>query len=192
MQNGGAELPEFTAKQYNDYYAGAGKKDYSAPYESSIYIKMWRDVYIRLRPYKSILDLGCGTGQFAEGIPSIVNYMGVDFSSVAIEQAKQRNKYFKFTCDDVFSAIGKMNLGKYEVVVMLEFLEHIWDDLRLMNQIKGKRYIASVPSFMSDTHVRYFSSEHEVLEKYKDSEITTIQTYKIDDRNRIFLFGNIP
>lgn len=55
----------------------------------------------------------------------------------------------------------------YDCCISLEFLEHVENDVNVVDQIrKGTRCIFSVPNFDSSAHVRYFSSEGEVRQRY--------------------------
>ena len=53
-------------------------------------------------------------------------------------------------------------------MICFEVLEHIQDDLGVLNRIpRGTKLLLSVPNFDDPYHVRYFSSEKEVYERYK-------------------------
>ena len=140
--------------------------------EKSIYAPVWEKVIsiVKERGASYILDLGCGPGQFADfihkKIPAI-NYCGVDFSESAIELAKSRGltKY-----NFIKAPLPLKDDGIYEnadTVVCLEVLEHIDNDLDVIESIpSGKFIIASVPNFDSLGHIRYFNNEKEVVERY--------------------------
>ncbi|MFP4135233.1 MAG: class I SAM-dependent methyltransferase, partial [Halothece sp.] len=74
------------------------------PYEES----PWRPIYDSIVSYlqesfddpnqSQILDIGCGTGRCAEAIrrAGFRNYLGIDFSSTRIEEAKRYVPELKF------------------------------------------------------------------------------------------------
>jgi SAM-dependent methyltransferase len=43
-----------------------------------------------LRSAESLLDFGCGTGRLADLVPPGVNYVGMDWSSAIVEEARRR------------------------------------------------------------------------------------------------------
>ncbi len=75
---------------YDDRFSKVDK--YLVSPRDSPYYPLWRAVLDNLEPRCSILDVGCGPGQFAklcveEGHP----YVGIDFSQVAIEQGGKKD-----------------------------------------------------------------------------------------------------
>ena len=115
---------------------------------------------------------------------------GVDFSANAIEIAKKTNKGANFYCnnlvtDDVY------NKHDYDVAVILEVLEHINDDLKVIESVpSGKRIIGSVPSFDSTGHVRMFKTKAAVRKRYeKLVKINRIEQHVMNAQNdKIFIF----
>ena len=99
-----------------------------------------------------ILELGCGTGQFAQMLwdRGLKCYKGIDFSALAIEIAKRKSPQ-AFEVGNVFDA----NYEGFNTVVVMEVLEHIEDDLQLIGCIpEGMNIIFSVPNFIDPSHVR--------------------------------------
>lgn len=89
-----------------------------------------------------VLDLGCGNGMLPI-FAMFKKYKGIDFSEVAIEQAKRFCKTAEFICGDVTPFIKK---EKYSLVVLTEFLEHIDNDIEIIGLIKkGSNVLISVP-----------------------------------------------
>lgn len=96
-------------------------------------------------PTDNVLDIGCGNGLLA--LQSKWNsYIGIDFSNVAISQAKNFCPKATFICEDV-SVFLNYNSVNYDTIVMTEFLEHIEDDISIISKIKnGSKIIISVPN----------------------------------------------
>ena len=58
----------------------------------STYYHLWRAVLDKLKPRCSILDVGCGPGQFAKLCVEDGHLcVGIDFSQVAIEQGRKND-----------------------------------------------------------------------------------------------------
>lgn len=122
------------------------------------YLKELRNPYI--------YEIGCGTGQFAQFLweHGFREYMGIDFSEVAISRAKTLSP-------QVFKKVDRAECevipSEFDTIVALEVLEHIEKDLQLMGCIpQGKVIIFSVPRFDDPAHVRFFRSKEEVMERY--------------------------
>ncbi len=118
---------------------------------------------------QSILDIGCSAGQLAsllrdKGIP---HYLGLDFSSVRIEYARQICPEYSFVVADVFET-ALIKTHPYDTFLAIEFLEHVEDDLALVEMIRpGSRVLISVPSFPNMAHIRHFNSMTEVRQRYE-------------------------
>ena len=74
---------------------------------------------------RSLLDAGCGTGQFSETFARMgFEVTGVDFSPTAVEAARRRTPG-RFQVAD----LSRMSLGKrFDVVAAIDVLFHIVDD----------------------------------------------------------------
>ena len=111
-----------------------------------------------------ILELGCGTGQFAQMLwdKGYLCYKGIDFSEAAIGIATGKSPQV-FEVGDVFDA----SYEGFNTVVVMEVLEHIENDLQLIGCIpEGMNVIFSVPNFADPSHVRRFGSKEEVEQRY--------------------------
>lgn len=72
----------------------------------------------------SILDVGCGLGYVSYALHKMRhNVTGLDISNEAITLAKEKYGDY-FVCEDFFK-IGKNNNKKYDVICMLELIEHV-------------------------------------------------------------------
>ncbi len=138
-----------------------------------------------------LVDLGCGTGQFAQMAADIGigSYVGIDFSPQAIEMANTISlpESYSFVTGDLQpnSTIkdGEMTIWTPEIVtearkaksamtvfVTSEFLEHVpWDVPLLLSLNPGSFVIGSVPNQDSEGHVRWFGSVSEVVKRYSRS-----------------------
>jgi SAM-dependent methyltransferase len=182
-----------------DYYnkvfknGGVNKTYFQEANLIKAYYPSWKMTYDYLKKNKinKIIDLGCGPGHF----PSIFHnndnfeYIGYDFSDVAIEHAKERNKnknnfYFILT-DLKFFDFTKKNF----FYTSFEFLEHISFDLELLEKLNsGDEIIFSVPSYDSPGHVRFFENEKQVEVRYeKILNLKKLNVF-INGKNKIYLY----
>ena len=74
-----------------------------------------------------------------------------------------------------------------DAVICTEVLEHITADLQVLEGVPaGRRVIATVPDFESETHVRWFESEESVAQRYgplfDGFEVRTLTIPGIDGR----------
>ncbi len=104
------------AKNYNNFLAGE-------------IIKL-----IKQFNFKNILDFGCADGHFINKIKKKVdgNFIGIEIDSDSIEKCKEQNI-------NVFDDILKVNSNiKLDLIYSLNVLEHIEDDIELLNKLKEK------------------------------------------------------
>lgn len=103
---------------------------------------------------KSVLDLGCGAGQLTRYLNGH-DYLGVDFSTVAIDIAKERFPSYVFNVGDIRNlAINE----DFDTVTLIEILEHLDNPIVAINVAQSRaerRIIVTVPVDMPDTaHVK--------------------------------------
>ncbi|MBM7623040.1 methyltransferase domain-containing protein [Sporohalobacter salinus] len=199
VKNKKIKSQEKQADFYNNMYSDGGyKKMYFKHYEETPYIEVWkRAVEIIddiLNP--KIIDIGCGPGQFANLLfdEGVTNYKGIDFSKKAIELARKRNPEYKelFQTDNAYSS--DIFSSNYNIVILFEILEHISDDVSIVNRIKsGSQILFSVPNFNSESHVRFFKSKSQIIERYnKLISIDNIDTFTINESGgKIYLIHGI-
>jgi SAM-dependent methyltransferase len=161
----GKEKP---AEWYDDHIADNFLKHYS----ETKYYCLWTVILDRMRraSAKAILDIGCGTGQFAALARDhgIVNYCGFDFSKKRLDYARELCPQFTFVLDDAFTT-RLFDTFPYDSVVCTEVLEHVEEDLKLLERVRpGSRMYGSVPSFPSAAHVRFFENANQVAERYSN------------------------
>lgn len=144
---------------------------YRSSWDMSGYAPIWIALCEELRraDVTSVLDLGCGPGQFAACLHKrcpAVSYVGVDFSPVAIDFARRMNPGTEFRLGDINDE--KAFDGDYDAVVATEVLEHIDDDTGLLRRIPASKLVAfSVPNFDDRAHVRYFDTAKSVYDWYE-------------------------
>lgn len=159
---------ERPATWYNSRYSES--IEYHKHYTESVYYPSWSMIVdrLKLRESKTVLDIGCGSGQFGAMLrdSGIENYVGLDFCDEAISLARNACPDFTFEAADVFES-QRLEKFEYDTVVSLEFLEHVKRDLEVLERIRTDTFfIGSVPNFPSDSHVRWFNSEAEVERRY--------------------------
>lgn len=160
---------EAGADVYDEGYSKPDTK-YHVHYSQSPYWKFWSAILNKglVKPEDKVLDLGCGPGQFAHALQDhgVTDYIGVDFSKVAITQAQAVVPDFTFVCEDLYKY--KIPTDR-DVVVILETLEHLRCDLRILRKLpEGQRFVLSVPNFDSKNHVRFFKGIKYVKKRYGD------------------------
>lgn len=173
---------EFSKEVYNKVYEMGGcDGSYHKHYTQSIYYDSWKNAFnylLLLDRSTKILEIGCGSGQFANMLfdYGFFNYKGFDFSEEAVALAKRSNPEYEdcFFIADAFETPEVSD--ENELIICFEVLEHIQKDLELLSRIqRGTKVLFSVPNFDSDYHVRYFDSEQGIYDRYQ----SIVQIYGI-------------
>lgn len=186
---------DFSAEVYDKNYKNsiAAKHPYSLHYTKSNYYGSWKTAMkflFFLDRNISILEIGCGPGQFASMLydNGFINYTGFDFSKDGIALAKKNNPKIadRFYIDDAFTTV--LLDKRYDLVICFEVLEHIRNDMALLDRIvSGTRVLLSVPNFNDPNHVRYFESDDEVRSRYENAvKIYDIHTSIIHEPYRLY------
>lgn len=157
-----------TAGFYDEVFSTSDT--FKVHYSKSCYLDIWEKAmgHIKIKE-EQILELGCGTGQFAEMLfdNGFHNYTGIDFSKIGIKMAKERNaKYeFKFIPTDINKYL-KVYQG-YNTIIALEVMEHLEDDLAVLKLIRSMaQIILSLPVNDQPSHVRIFKTRKDVTTRY--------------------------
>lgn len=161
---------EQNAEYYDSIYNKS--ESYKNHWTKSHYVPLWDRVLSHLNLNKPILDLGCGPGQFGQmcGDKGCKDYFGIDFSKEAIKEAKEKNTFsnVNYHNGDLFK-IG-YHLNDETQIIICETLEHIDNDLTLLESIKatnkGKKFVFTIPTFDDPAHVRYYKTANEWKERY--------------------------
>lgn len=182
---------EASADYYDELYRSSEK--YLAPAAGGIYEPVWSRILQVLdnASCRSVLDVGCGPGQFAEYLLEAlpVSYTGFDFSPEAIEKARAKKLKAAFHCDNALSTELYESVES-DVIVCTEVLEHIDDDLGVLSRFPTNVFsVCSVPDYVSFGHLRVFSSEDEVINRYNSYFYKiNIEKIKISEKKSIFIF----
>jgi len=157
---------------YDDYYKNNIEQngEYNKQYLQSKYFPLWNKAIQYINKNDNVVDFGCGVGQVAQLIVNNnLNYIyGVDFSEVAIKQAKNNNPTIenKFFVGNLYDK-KIFALNTYNCAILFEVLEHIKDDIQILNNIpRNTKIICSVPSFPYKSHVRHFINQSDVIQRY--------------------------
>lgn len=148
-------------------------RHYRGPPEESPYYPLWKAILEligeEVHLYQTILDVGCGPGQFGQLCVKAGHvYTGVDYSPVAIELAKAKKDNGRYYRADIRYDQSCIKEGNYTLLTGIEFFEHITKDIQLVQAIpKGKRVIITGPSYDSVEHVRYFPTVDDLTERYE-------------------------
>jgi SAM-dependent methyltransferase len=82
---------------------------------------------------RRILEVGCGTGYWAEHVRRVApdaQYVGVDITAVQFPSLRARFPGYEFVEADITEQLS-VDLGRFDVVLMLDVIEHIVSDDRL-------------------------------------------------------------
>lgn len=119
-----------------------------------------------------VVDLGCGTGRFAEQIrrrEQTTNFEGIDFSSAAIAECRRYVPEWsdKFRVEDLRDWQPCPERLSNTVYTCLETLEHLEDDMSLVRRIPvGHQFVFSVPNFGGEAHLRTFQNVSDAWLRY--------------------------
>lgn len=135
----------------------------------AVYAALFRAMLglIARRGSTSVLEVGCGSGLFAEMLirQAGVAYRGFDFSPAGVAHARARLPEATLSVGDALSP--ESYAGTYDCIVCSEVLEHIPGDLDAVALWpSGTFCVCSVPNFDYPTHVRLFRTEQQVRERY--------------------------
>lgn len=170
VQDGEICVPEYMDKrfaeweEYSDHYKQLNPFVFKLFYTALMWMKK-QDKEIE------ICEIGCGSGQFANMLfdNGYLEYIGIDFSSKAIDLARKTNPQYvsKFICGDAFSCLQAREKNGNTLFIMFEVLEHINKNVALLNMLpSGSEILFSVPNFKSFNHVRTFTSLEAIKDRY--------------------------
>ena len=113
---------------------------------------------------------------------------GVDFSVEAIKFCRKKFAVEKerFHRLDALNFLARVEY-KSDVIICTEVLEHIDEDLAMISLIqKGTKFLATVPDFGGESHVRHFKTIDEIKQRYDNClQIDEIISFK--GKHTIFL-----
>jgi SAM-dependent methyltransferase len=181
-------MKEKSKEYYDQIFSKAPQYSLETDADHSWHKDLYDFVITLFDKYDEILELGCGTGQFAEKmILNNLNYKyGIDFSEIGISLCNQRCPQAYFYCYDLYKL--DFNDLSFNTILSLEVMEHIEGDLEILSRIKpGTKVIISVPSFDDPAHVRFFKDKDDVYDRYKG----IFQTLMVHQVNRYFVIEAI-
>lgn len=87
--------------------------------------------------YKTVLDLACGTGQFAVAMKGRYNSMvGVDISKEMLKKASE-TKLYKKLINESIDVFLKSNKQKFELIVVIEAFVYLDNPLEIFKGVKN-------------------------------------------------------
>lgn len=186
---------------YYDNVFKVSTKYSKQPEEIKNYYTSWKYSYNKIKNnnIKYVIDIGCGPGHQAVVLKNLnIDYLGIDFSTVAIEQSKNKlnnNSNFNFECVDAlkFNYIEYLKLNNINIddliILSFEFLEHIVGDIDLLKKLPSNcKFCFGVPNYDSKGHVRYFISRQHIIDRYgKYLNIEKIIENKLNTNSIIYI-----
>jgi len=96
------------------------------------YLRGWIERIHRQRRCERILDVGCGDGLFFDVLSQYGEVEGIEPDSSLLSESRWRPKIRNVPLDHGFD-----RFGQYDLVLMLDVLEHIESDEQALRQIKA-------------------------------------------------------
>jgi SAM-dependent methyltransferase len=101
----------------------------------------------------AVVEFGCGTGWVPQGLPELVEYLGVDANAECITRARARNpgRHRQFVVGDLRAFTTAARVATYDSTLVCAFsvLKHFglkeWDDVVAAVLRHGMRGLFSVP-----------------------------------------------
>lgn len=166
-------------KQPSEFYDQAFTEErYTCGYQDSPYYPLYNELSGCYDfSHRVVIDVGCGTGQLGQLLMdrfSLGHYFGVDFSQQAITVARSRG----LNCVVLDAELLLPHVAG-AIYLLVEVLEHL-DDWKVLGNIpSGAELLITLPTFDSAGHVRYFSDENEITERYESQiRITSIKRFE--------------
>lgn len=191
-KHGNHNTLEASEDYYDELYLKTEKYDLEG--DDNVYEEMWRNIANHLKSINatSVIDIGCGPGQFAKFLLGQCNidYIGIDFSQVAIDMAKKRKINARFYQADALTS-EILSDALVDAIICTEVLEHVNEDLKIIERFPKNTYaLCSVPSFDAFGHVRTFTNTQAVAERYsKYFREFKIETFTLPTMQFLYLFS---
>jgi 2-polyprenyl-3-methyl-5-hydroxy-6-metoxy-1,4-benzoquinol methylase len=150
-------IPKYVNKKFSTMRAYRGSHQYVAAINFLL-------SKINEIEFKNLLDVGCGDGKYLYEISkkySSKSLVGIDSSEQAILFAIAMSPKIKFICGDITK--NKSTLGKFDLITLIETLEHIKPELipifikEIHNHIEPSgKLIVTVPSTNLSTSPKHY------------------------------------
>ena len=112
-------------------------------YTTEKYVIPFINEHLKVTTGTNILEIGCGEGGNLLPFVEIgCNVVGVDLNEVQLERAQEffedhpNSGNVKLIYKDIYEV--KDELGKFDVIIMRDVIEHIHDQEKFMAYVKGK------------------------------------------------------
>jgi len=184
MPRRGAADSEQDAAFYDRFYRKT--PGYKMPWESMPTAAIWREIAATIDANKlPVTELGCGTGQLAsclkERMPDL-DYLGIDFSPVAIWIAEGLYPYIRFKLAD-FNQSGAFK--RDGAVVLSDVLSRIENDRILLHRVPpGRLVVFTLPNFDDPGYLRYFDTAGDLTTWY-ESCFSSLDARFVATRDRL-------
>jgi len=144
------EDPETGLRSFTPVLLGDGPF-YEALSAFEWYYQKWKEEYATAARYtvdKSILEIGCGLGDFAE-LAQARDYLGLEISEASVEQANKLGRNTILSTPEHYHK--KNDQRRFDVVCAFQVLEHVPTPIAFMKTaaallLDGGRVIVSVPN----------------------------------------------
>jgi 2-polyprenyl-3-methyl-5-hydroxy-6-metoxy-1,4-benzoquinol methylase len=155
---------------------------------------------VRARAPSEILEVGCGEGFVLSALREAgvsCPMHGIDFSESAIAEAQRRVPDATFSVED---ANTLANDGRrYDLVLMIEVLEHLPDPQRMLSLLErlAKRHVVlSVPwepffrglNFLRGKHIRELGNDPEHIQHWSRREFARLAGSHFEVREKPIVF----
>jgi SAM-dependent methyltransferase len=153
------------------------------------YFVIWENIMSKLNKTDRLLDLGCGPGHLANMLydNEFKEYTGIDFSRVAIAQAKEKAPSYVFIEANLYD-IDFNDYSDFKFI-SVETFEHLENDIAIIKKLPKNEIFFSVPNFKSSSHYRTYDDEEFIKKYYEDVlTISNIQSF-VMGRNSLAVGG---
>lgn len=153
------DVSEYTIDEQTEYYNKRWSDEESRPIynlELQRFIAIFDEVSKVYREKDCrVLDLGSGRGWLTNSLALLGEAVGLELSTEAVKAATKKYPNIKFYSGDLFELTEK--LGKFDIIVSQEVLEHVEDQELFMNQVAdalkpGGHFIFTTPNKWTQDH----------------------------------------
>jgi len=160
------DLTVFEKEAYDEVFQHSDK--YKQHYKNIAYYPIWNYIVKNLNKDCKYVDIGCGPGHFGHMMfdNGFKNFIGIDFSTIAINIAKELVPSYSWVEGD----LRQMNFDTYTDYdfVSIKSFEHLDNDIEIIKRLPKNNITFSVPNYWSPNHYRVYPDENFILDYYKD------------------------